>query len=423
MWGVAAHPQEKIADTLFPITEILYTRQQADKVNVCNDAELASEMSDRIEALKREVSGSGTLSVADYMAWCLTANDGAYYRNGSPIGATGDFVTAPEVSQIFGELIAVWAISVWQSMGSPAPFVLAELGPGRGTLMQDALRAARAVPAFQSAARIHLVETSSTLREMQGQALAPFCTPQWHQSFVAVPSEPLIIIANEFFDALPVEQYIFETGSWHRRLVKVDETGKLAFAVGRLALPPVELLPPRVPKEGDIIEHRPAAGALLDGLGERASRHPVAMLVADYGYERRDYGDTLQAVRQHSYAHPLEAPGESDLSAHVNFAELSHASELSGLQHWGPIPQSEFLLALGLEQRLRTLMTRASEAQRSALYLGARRLVDPFQMGSLFKVMAITSPNLPPPPPFSYESRLPAELSEPYPRPDMDRNY
>jgi NADH dehydrogenase [ubiquinone] 1 alpha subcomplex assembly factor 7 len=375
------------------------------------------------EQLKHRMSGQGAISVADYMAWCMTAHEGAYYRRGNPLGAAGDFVTAPEVSQIFGELMAVWAIAVWQGMGSPPSFVLAELGPGRGTLMQDALRAARSVPAFRDAAHVHLVETSVTLREAQSQALTPFCKPEWHGSLADVPEAPLIVIANEFFDALPVEQHVFEHGSWHRRLVRFDEAeGSLSFAAGRLALPPVELLPAREPREGDILEHRPATASLLEGIGARARKAPVAMLVADYGYARKDYGDTLQAVRQHGYAHPLDDPGEVDLSAHVNFAELAQAAKAAGLAPWGPIEQSEFLLALGLEARLRALMNSASEEQRASLYLGARRLVDPFQMGSLFKIMAVTNTDLPVPPPFSREERLPAGRSDPYSGRGLDRN-
>ncbi len=341
------------------------------------------------------------MSVAEYMAWCLTAGDHSYYRRGNPIGASGDFVTAPEVCQIFGELIAVWAITVWQSMGAPRPFVLAELGPGRGTLMQDALRAARAAPDFRDAAQVHLVETSSTLREMQGQALSALCAPHWHQTFTAIPQNPLIVIANEFFDALPVEQHIYEGGSWHRRVVKLNGSDRPSFGSGRLAVPPVELLPAKGPAEGDILEHRPNAAAMMGEIGRRAETQPVALLVADYGYERPDFGDTLQAVHEHHYAPPLEAPGEADLSAHVNFAELAHVAEAAGLDVWGPLSQSDFLLSLGLEDRLRRLMTTASEEQRAALFLGARRLVDPFQMGSLFKVMAITSRGLPAPPPFT----------------------
>jgi NADH dehydrogenase [ubiquinone] 1 alpha subcomplex assembly factor 7 len=359
-----------------------------------------------VEKLKRHLADQGAMSVADFMAWCLTSEKSAYYRNGNPIGAEGDFVTAPEVSQIFGELIAVWAIAVWRDMGEPKPFVLAEVGPGRGTLMQDALRAARSVPAFRDAAQVHLVETSSTLRKMQDQALSPLCKPEWHESLTAIPQAPIILIANEFFDALPVEQHMYEDGSWHKRIVTLNASGELEFTKGRLGLPPVELLPPRAPNEGDILEYRPSAAALIAEIAKRAGSSPIAILIADYGYERRDYGDTLQAVQAQGYVHPLEAPGETDLSAHVNFAELSQAADSAGLKAWGPLPQSEFLLSLGLEQRLRTLMASASEEQRAALFLGARRLVDPFQMGNLFKVMAIVSENQPCPPPFSAQTAV-----------------
>lgn len=353
-----------------------------------------------VEGLRRRLTESGPMTVGEYMAWCLTGTGTAYYRNGNPLGAAGDFVTAPEVSQIFGELIAVWACTVWQTMGQPSPFVLAELGPGRGTLMQDALRAARSMPGFLDAAQIHLVETSATLREKQDQVLSQFCRPQWHESVRAMPGEPLIVIANEFFDALPVEQHIYANGSWRRRLVSLDAAGNPSFSTGRLALPPVELIPAEAPREGDILEHRPAAATLIQEFGRRAQASPFAMLICDYGYERRDYGDTLQAVRSHGYADPLEAPGEADLSAHVNFAELAQAAQPAGLTVWGPLQQSGFLLSIGLEHRLRQLMNSADEEQRAALFLGARRLVDPFQMGSLFKVMAMTSRDLPAPPPF-----------------------
>ena len=215
-----------------------------------------------------------------------------------------------------------------------------------------------------------------------------------------MPVEPLIVIANEFFDALPVEQHIYDNGSWRRRLVALNEAGELAFSVGRLALPPIELIPAESPRQSDILEHRPAAAALIEEFGRRARSAPFAMLIFDYGYERRDYGDTLQAVRAHGYADPLEAPGEADLSAHVNFAELAQVAQAAGLQVWGPMSQSDFLLSIGMEHRLRQLMSSADEEQRAALYLGARRLVDPFQMGSLFKVMAMTSLNMAAPPPF-----------------------
>jgi SAM-dependent MidA family methyltransferase len=343
------------------------------------------------------------MSVGEYMHWCLTGRDDAYYRGGNPLGAGGDFITAPEVSQIFGELLSMWGCVVWQSMGSPHPFVLAEMGPGRGTLMKDALRAAKSVPEFHDGARVHLVETSATLRAVQQQTLSAVCAPEWHDDISTLPAAPTFAMANEFFDALPVEQHVFTGGNWRRRMVALNERGELFFTAGNMAPPPMELLPKALPCEGDILEHHPDVAPLINELGRRAKTAPLALVLADYGFEHPDYGDTFQAVRHHGFASVFEKPGEIDLSAHVNFTELRLAAVAAGLQVWGPMSQGDFLLALGLEQRLRQLLAGAdlSEEQSATLFLGARRLADPFQMGSLFKVMAITSADVPPPPPFT----------------------
>ena len=343
------------------------------------------------------------MSVGEYMRWCLTGRDDAYYRGGNPLGAEGDFVTAREVSQIFGELLSMWACAVWQSIGSPRPLVLAEMGPGRGTLMKDALRAAKSVPDFHDGAHVHLVETSTTLHEMQRQTLGAVCAPEWHDDVSTLPDASMLAMANEFFDALPVEQHIFIGGNWHRRMVALNERDEPAFTAGDLAPPPLGVLPNALPCEGDILEHHPDVTPIMNELGRRAKTAPLALVLADYGYERPDYGDTFQAVRHHGFASVFDTPGEIDLSAHVNFTELRLAAEAAGLQVWGPMSQGDFLLALGLEQRLRQLLAGAdlSEEQSATLFLGARRLVDPFQMGSLFKVMAITSADVPPPPPFT----------------------
>ncbi len=356
-------------------------------------------------SLKRHLAEHGAMSTGEYMNWCLTGRESAYYREGSPLGAHGDFITAPEVSQIFGELVAMWAATEWQAMGKPASLVLVELGPGRGTLMQDAIRAARNVPGFLDAAYIHLVESSASLRESQKEALSPLCKPHWHDDISTVPEAPAIVIANEFFDAMPVEQHVFTGGAWRQRVVTLNGSGEPVFGVGAPASPPAALLPAVAPREGDILETRPLLEPMMIEFGRRAILDPFAMLIADYGYERPDYGDTFQAVRNHAFANPLEAPGETDLSAHVNFAELRLAAEDAGMAAWGPLSQGEFLLALGLEHRLRQLLTTAREDQRAALYLGARRLVDPYQMGSLFKVMAVTGLDLPAPPPFERNGR------------------
>ena len=350
--------------------------------------------------LRQLLETRGGITVAEFMAWCLTGRDDGYYRRADPIGRTGDFITAPEVSQIFGELIGLWAGSVWLTMGRPDPLMLVELGPGRGTLMSDALRALGVVPGFREAARLHLVERSERLREVQRDVLGA-AAPAWHEALENVPDGPAILVANEFFDALPVSQYVHTADGWHERIVTLDGEGWPTSAVGARAEPPLAVQPQSEPEPGVILEARPSTRPLIDAFGQRARAHPAAALVIDYGYERDAFGDTLQAVTGHGYADPLDRPGEVDLSAHVNFAELARRATQAGLTAWGPLPQGEFLLALGLEARLQKLLGAARPEQRANLVLGARRLSDPYQMGALFKGMALTSPKLPAPPPFT----------------------
>jgi NADH dehydrogenase [ubiquinone] 1 alpha subcomplex assembly factor 7 len=347
------------------------------------------------EGLQRLLAGRGPISVAEFMDWCLTGREEAYYRQADPIGRSGDFITAPEISQIFGELAGLWAGAVWLSMGQPRPVMLVELGPGRGTLMKDALRALRVVPGFPDAAQMHLVERSERLRQVQKDALAGF-SPAWHDDLDSVPDGPAIILANEFFDALPVSQYIFGADGWRERVVSLDDSGNPHFAAGA----PVSLSPIAA-EEGAILEMRPSAMPFIRALGCCGQNAPMAALIIDYGYDRDTPGDTLQAVSSHGYADPLANPGEADLSAHVNFAELGRMAAASGLTAWGPLPQGEFLLALGLEARLQKLLGAAAPEQRTSLVLGARRLTDPYQMGALFKAVALTSAGLPAPPPFT----------------------
>jgi NADH dehydrogenase [ubiquinone] 1 alpha subcomplex assembly factor 7 len=358
--------------------------------------------------LKAVLGRRGAMSVADYMAWCLTGRDNAYYRQGEPIGRAGDFVTAPEVSQIFGELIGLWMGAVWLSMDQPRPFILAELGPGRGTLMSDAMRALRVVPGFTEAARLHLVERLATLRERQAAAL-PAYAAQWHDRLEDVPDGPLILVANEFFDALPVEQFVRTEDGWRERVVRLGADGEPEFAAGERACHDIQRPPEHSslspPQPGTILESRPASLPLMQALGRRAQSRPVAALIIDYGYERDAHGDTLQAVRGHDYDHPLANPGAADLSAHVNFAELARMARDADLSAWGPLPQGEFLLALGLEARLQKLLASAPPEQRAGLVSGARRLTDPYQMGALFKAMALTGPDMPAPPPFAQTRR------------------
>lgn len=351
------------------------------------------------ERLRERIAREGPITVETYMQACLADASAGYYTTRQPIGAAGDFVTAPEISQIFGELIGLWAAAVWQSMGAPKPVVIAELGPGRGTLMADALRAWRSVPGLLDSAIVALVETSPALSDVQRETLRASPVPlRWVHRLEQLPDGPLIVIANEFVDALPVRQLVRRDGAWRERQVALNGDGGFAFIEGG----PVTIQDPAADaEEGDILELRPAAHEPIATLGARAAKgNAVAALFIDYGHEAPGFGDTLQAVRRHDYADPLTAPGEADLTAHVDFAALKHEAEAAGLDTYGPVPQGAFLLALGLEARRDRLLQGATQAQAESILTGAARLVDPRQMGVLFKVLAATSAGLAPPPPF-----------------------
>ncbi|MDJ0514308.1 MAG: SAM-dependent methyltransferase [Methyloceanibacter sp.] len=353
--------------------------------------------------LKAQIARIGPISVERYMDVCLADTKAGYYPSKQPIGAAGDFITAPEVSQMFGELLGLWAYAVWQSMGSPSPVILAELGPGRGTLMADALRALRRLPGFLDSAKVALVETSPPLRQAQEQALADCgADVSWHEAIETVPGGPAIVIANEFIDALPIRQLVWRDGQWRERCVTIAANGGFAFCEGG-SLPVENLRRNAELKQlpnGSILEVRPAANAVVAALAERAKDAPLAALIIDYGHEATECGDTLQAISRHKFANPLEAPGNVDLTAHVDFGALKDAARNNGLLAFGPKPQRALLMDLGLEARLDRLCEDAGPEQCEALVAGAERLVDPAAMGVLFKALAITSKDLPPPPAF-----------------------
>jgi len=326
-----------------------------------------------------------------------------YYTAHQPIGSAGDFITAPEISQVFGELIGLWAIAVWQSMGTPSAVTVAELGPGRGTLMADALRAWRTAPQFCAKLTVALVETSPALKAAQRQTLGDCAVPlQWYPAFDDVPRGPLIVIANEFLDALPVRQIVRQGGSWRERTVALDDKGRFVFASG--APVQYEALPSRLgeieARDGTIVEVRPTAAKLIEAFAQRSDDDPFAALISDYGPAESGAGDTLQAVYRHRFANPLAAPGETDLTAHVDFAALKEAARGVGLEAFGPMPQGAFLLKLGLASRCDGLLRGATPQQKDTIRSGAARLVDPRQMGTLFKMLALQSSGLAPPPPF-----------------------
>lgn len=352
--------------------------------------------------LRGRIMADGPLSVADFMQACLADPQFGYYRTRDPLGVGGDFTTAPEISQIFGELIGLWCAEVWRQMGMPDPVRLVELGPGRGTLMADAMRAAAIVPEFVRAAQLHLVETSPVLRAAQQERLVGF-EPRWHDALGDVPAGAMLLVANEFLDALPVRQFVRGGGQWRERYVNTDGDENFAFCEHPAPLSENGLIPAKLTdaaQAGEIVEIRECTGAAILDLAERAASDPLAALFIDYGYTHSAPGDTFQAVSGHGYADPLAAPGEQDLTAHVDFESLALAARTAGLGVHGPVEQGSFLYSLGLAQRCEQLMKKANANQARTIESAARRLVDPAQMGALFKVLAITGPAAPPPPPF-----------------------
>ncbi|MHB2167061.1 class I SAM-dependent methyltransferase [Alsobacter sp. R-9] len=334
------------------------------------------------------IAAEGPIPVERYMALCLGHPRHGYYMTRDPFGAEGDFVTAPEVSQMFGELLGLWCVDTWQRMGSPAPLRLVELGPGRGTLMADALRAARLVPAFLAAADVHFVETSPVLRARQAATLAGAATrPAWHDGLDTIPPGPAIVIANEFFDALPVAQFVRTARGWCERLVGLGEDGALRFGLAAEPHRGIALAAP----EGAVVEVPAAATAVVRSLAARFASQGGALLAIDYGHDGAGIGDTLQAVKRHAFVDVLAEPGEADVTVHVDFAALARAAAGSGVLVHGPVTQGAFLDALGLAARAERLARGAAPERAAAVHAARERLAGggPGGMGALFKVMAL----------------------------------
>jgi NADH dehydrogenase [ubiquinone] 1 alpha subcomplex assembly factor 7 len=346
--------------------------------------------------IARRIRAEGPLTVAAYMAMALHDPEGGYYARRGPIGASGDYTTAPEISQVFGELIGLWCAELWERIGRPDPVVLAELGPGRGVLMSDLLRAAGTVPEFRRALRIYLVEASAMLRAEQERRLRQ-AQPAWVRRVEELPDGPMLMVANEFLDALPIRQFVRRAGGWSERMVAVDPEGHLAFVDGpESAVASLLVSGGRSHcAPGTITEICPAALALGGTLGSRLARQPGAALFIDYGYFPTAPGPTLRALHCHRPVCALATPGTADLSAHVDFAAFAETAGEAGAEIYGPISQGRFLTALGAGLRLAALSARAAPAQRRSLESGLRRLLDPGEMGDLFKVVALVSPGLP----------------------------
>ena len=345
--------------------------------------------------LAERIRETGPITVADYMAECLLHPVHGYYSTRDPFGTQGDFTTAPEISQMFGELLGLALAQAWLDRGAPAPFTLAELGPGRGTLMADILRATKGVPGFHAAAQVVLVEASPVLRRKQQETISRVhdLGLRWIEAAGDLPEQPLFLVANEFFDALPIHQYQFVKGGWHERLIGLQD-GALAFGLAEGPTLPYTPLAMHHREDGTIIEENRIGRFIMRQVHHRLHHHGGVALVIDYG-DWRSRGDTLQALRRHAFDDPLAHPGEADLTAHVDFEPLA-----DNQPHFYTT-QGEFLTRLGIDARAerlaRNLTGDALESHRAA----HRRLTHPEEMGSLFKVLAVTSPGAPPPPGFA----------------------
>jgi NADH dehydrogenase [ubiquinone] 1 alpha subcomplex assembly factor 7 len=339
------------------------------------------------ERLARQIEGSGPISVAEYMR----AANSEYYNRADPLGVDGDFITAPEISQMFGELIGLWLADIWMRQNRPARCHYVELGPGRGTLAADALRT---MAQFEFEPDVHFVETSEALRVKQKQAV-PLC--HIHSSVDDLPDNgPLLIVANEFFDALPVRQLVLTHSGWRERVVARDKGTKF------IAMPGIQAMDAIVPSDfrnaaaQSIYETSPDAAGVMYDLAARLSKQGGLLLVIDYGYAQPGLGSTLQAVKNHQFVDPFENPGECDLTAHVNFLEIANLARMRDLRISGPIEQGTWLAALGINQRA-SLLAEASPNRADELFAARDRLVEGDKMGSLFKVLALTSTDWPKP--------------------------
>ncbi len=349
--------------------------------------------------LTKLIKAQGPISIATYMGEALGNAQHGYYMKKDPFGQKGDFTTAPEISQMFGEMVGLWLGVCWLNMGSPDKIHLIELGPGRGTLMQDILRAMKVIPGLLDSIEVHLVEMSPVLREMQAERLKGLITPKWHNRVSDALDQsnggPLLVIANEFFDALPIRQFQKTEDGWHERLVCLDEAENLSLQLAPVAAPE-SIIPPALLRadEGSITEVCAIGENLLSEIAEYIQRHSGAALIIDYGHDRHGTGNTLQAVKQHKYIDILSDPGDVDLTAHVDFQRLKEIAHICETKTFGPVGQGDFLKSLGIEARSQTLLANATDKQAKDIQTALNRLIHKDEMGDLFKVMAISDNGL-----------------------------
>jgi SAM-dependent MidA family methyltransferase len=346
------------------------------------------------------IEAAGPITVADYMATCLFDPEDGYYTTREPFGVEGDFTTAPEISQMFGELAGVWVIGAWEALGRPLPFRLTEIGPGRGTLMQDMLRViARLSPDLAAGLEAVMVEASPRLAALQATRLKDERVPiRWESTLDEAPDRAGAIVANELFDAIATRQFVRTPNGWRERVVALDAQGSLVFAAGNGGIDP-SLLPPdaALAQLGAIFEIAPAREAMTDRIAAALNHAPGMALLIDYGHLQSGIGDTLQAVRRHGFADPLEQPGEADLTSHVDFEALGRVARAAGLGV-RLMTQAKFLLGMGLLERAGSLGAHADPATRERLQADVERLAGPTEMGSLFKAMLLHPEGMDAPP-------------------------
>ena len=359
----------------------------------------------RIVAYIRE---NGPLTIASYMSWCLHDPEQGYYPTHDPLGRDGDFITAPEISQMFGEVLGLSLIQSWRNMGEPKTVHLVEYGPGHGVMMNDILRAAKLDSGFFKGVRVWLIETSSTLETRQEKQLANCGVPvRWITSLDDIPEGSTLIVGNEYLDCLPMRQFVMkdrfrESDGWHERVVDIDPGNENALTYAMLAAPvskaDQKFLPRDISrfKQGDLLEIHPGLAQIIEDIKTRFEKTPGAALFLDYGPEETGCGDSFQALKKHKKVDPLAEPGLADLTAHVNFAALKKYAKVAGLSVYGPEIQSRFLSRLGIEVRAAMLSKSAPDA-KSKISRQLHRLMDPEEMGSLFKAIAIQSSGLPRP--------------------------
>lgn len=347
-------------------------------------------MSDLAEKIVRRIAATGPINVADYMATCLFDPELGYYTTRQPFGRAGDFVTAPEISQMFGELVGVWIAESWQRLGAPLPFRLTEIGPGRGTLMKDICRVlARVSPRLFDAIDIVMVEASPRLADRQRETLGDLASRiRWQGELDDTPHAG-VAVANELFDAIPVRQFVKTDAGWRERVVALDEAGALQFAAGPTGIDPLMLPADQAAAApGTIFETAPAREAMMERIAASFNGVPGAALLIDYGHERSGFGDTLQAVRAHAFVDPLVGAGNADLTSHVDFEPLARIAQ-SRSHATRFLTQGDFLIGMGLLERAGQLGANADEATRERLAGEVERLAAPDQMGNLFKVLML----------------------------------